>query len=91
MQRIGKKPNCMTVAAAIKEMEKIEMTRQTDGVYRLDHAVTAMQADVITTKMKYDEETDRLKELLDRRKELQAEELLTAVMKSSRSYEDIFR
>ncbi len=81
----------MTVAAAIKEMEKIEMTRQTDGVYRLDHAVTAMQADVITTKMKYDEETDRLKELLDRRKELQAEELLTAVMKSSRSYEDIFR
>ncbi len=47
MQRIGKKPNFMTVAAAIKEMEKIEMARQTDGVYRLDHAVTATQKKIL--------------------------------------------
>ncbi|MFR8905069.1 MAG: hypothetical protein ACLVHS_15050 [Blautia wexlerae] len=33
----------MTVPAAIRELEKIEMTRQTDNVYRLDHAVTAKQ------------------------------------------------
>ena len=33
----------MTVPAAIKELEKIEMTRQTDNVYRLDHAVTSKQ------------------------------------------------
>jgi len=33
----------MTVPAAIKEMEKIEMIRQLDGKYRLDHAVTATQ------------------------------------------------
>lgn len=33
----------MTVPAVIKELEKIEMTRQTDNVYRLDHAVTAKQ------------------------------------------------
>lgn len=33
----------MTVPAAIKELEKIEMVRQPDGIYRLDHAVTATQ------------------------------------------------
>ena len=37
------RPNYMTVPAAVKELEKIEMTRQTDGIYRLDHAVTATQ------------------------------------------------
>lgn len=35
--------NFMTVPAAIKELEKIEMIRQLDGKYRLDHAVTATQ------------------------------------------------
>lgn len=38
-----KKPNYMTVPAALKELEKIVMIRQLDGVYRLDHAVTATQ------------------------------------------------
>ena len=37
------KSNYMTVPAAIKELEKIEMSRQSDGEYRLDHAVTATQ------------------------------------------------
>lgn len=36
-------PNYMNVPAAIKELEKIEMIRQADGIYRLDHAVTATQ------------------------------------------------
>ena len=35
--------NYMTVPAAMKELEKIELIRQFDGVYRLDHAVTARQ------------------------------------------------
>ena len=37
------KANYMNVPAAIRELEKIEMIRQTDGEYRLDHAVTATQ------------------------------------------------
>ncbi len=37
------KSNYMNVPAAIRELEKIEMIRQTDGEYRLDHAVTATQ------------------------------------------------
>ncbi|MFP3153182.1 hypothetical protein LQZ18_01875 [Lachnospiraceae bacterium ZAX-1] len=33
----------MTVPAALRTLEKIEMIRQFDDVYRLDHAVTATQ------------------------------------------------
>jgi len=41
------KPNYLTVPAAIKELEKIEMIKQMDGIYRLDHAVTARQKNVL--------------------------------------------
>lgn len=47
MKRLGKKLNYMTVPAAVKELEKIEMTRQTDNIYRLDHAVTASQKKIL--------------------------------------------
>ena len=33
----------MTVPAEIKDLKKIEMVRQLDNIYRLDHAVTANQ------------------------------------------------
>ena len=33
----------MTVPAALKELKKAEMVRQLDNIYRLDHAVTAVQ------------------------------------------------
>ncbi len=42
-EKMLKKPNYLTVSAALKELEKIVMIRQLDGVYRLDHAVTATQ------------------------------------------------
>lgn len=47
MKRLNKKTNYMTVPAAIKELEKIELTRQTDNVYRLDHAVTKTQKNIL--------------------------------------------
>ena len=47
MKNLDKKPNYMTVPAAIKELQKIEMVRQLDHVYRLDHAVTAMQKNIL--------------------------------------------
>ncbi len=47
MHRSEKKDNFMTVPAALKELEKIEMIRQTDGSYRLDHAVTATQKEIL--------------------------------------------
>lgn len=47
MRKSEKKENFMTVPAALKELEKIEMIRQTDGNYRLDHAVTATQKEIL--------------------------------------------
>ena len=46
-EKLEKKQNSMTVSEAIKELEKIEMTRQTDNVYLLDHAVTAKQKKIL--------------------------------------------
>lgn len=45
--KLEKRPNDMTVPAAIKELEKIEMVRLTDNKYRLDHAVTATQKTIL--------------------------------------------
>ena len=38
VKKLDKKPNYMTVPAAIRELEKIELVRQTDGKYCMDHA-----------------------------------------------------
>ena len=47
MRRPDQKPNYMTVPAALRELEKIEMVRMTDGKYRMDHAVTATQKTIL--------------------------------------------
>ena len=47
MKELQKKKNYMTVPAALKELDKIEIVRQMDGIYRLDHAVTATQKDIL--------------------------------------------
>ena len=45
--RLDKKPNYMTVPAAIKELEKIEMLKGADNEYNLDYAVTATQKTIL--------------------------------------------
>jgi len=47
MKSMAKRPNYMTVPAAIRELEKIEMVRLTDDKYHLDHAVTATQKEIL--------------------------------------------
>ncbi len=47
MLKLDSRPNYMTVPAAIRELEKIEMVRLTDNKYRLDHAVTATQKTIL--------------------------------------------
>lgn len=47
MGKLDKRPNYMTVPAALRELEKIEMVRMTDNQYRLDHAVTATQKNIL--------------------------------------------
>lgn len=46
-ERLDSHPNFMTVPAAIRELEKIEMIRGLDRNYRLDHAVTATQKTIL--------------------------------------------
>ncbi|MFA6931922.1 MAG: transposase [Lentisphaeria bacterium] len=43
-----RKYNFMTVPAAIRELEKIELVRGGDNAYRLDHAVTATQKAILS-------------------------------------------
>lgn len=43
VENMDGKPNYMTVPAAIKELEKIEIVRGLDRIYRMDHAVTKTQ------------------------------------------------
>lgn len=43
------KQKYMTVPAAIRELEKIEMVRRNSGVYKLDHAVTKTQKIILSS------------------------------------------
>jgi len=47
IEKNGKRPNYMTVPSVIRELEKIELSRHMDGVYRLDHAVTRLQREML--------------------------------------------
>jgi hypothetical protein len=47
MKKNNKNDNFMTVPAAVRELEKIEMIRQSDGNYRMDNAVTATQKEIL--------------------------------------------
>ena len=43
------RPNYMTVPAAIRELEKIEMVKRNDGSYRLDHAISKRQKTILAS------------------------------------------
>ena len=49
MLRMETKQKYMTVPAAIRELEKIEMVRRNNGVYKLDHAVTKTQKIILSS------------------------------------------
>ena len=49
MLRLETRPNYMTVPAAIRELEKIEMVRRNEGVYKLDHAVSKRQKIILSS------------------------------------------
>ena len=47
MRRLTVKRNYLTVPAAVREFEKIEMIRGNDGRYRIDHALTRTQKTIL--------------------------------------------
>ncbi len=49
MLKLDKRPNYMTVPAAIRELEKIELVRRNNSRYRLDHAVSKRQKVILSS------------------------------------------
>ena len=47
MIRMESRQKYMTVPAALKELEKIELIKGADNIYRLDHAITATQKAIL--------------------------------------------
>ena len=65
-EMLDKEPNFMTVPAAIKELEKIEMVKGLDGRYRMDHAITKNQKMILGAfRMNADSVRGSAKELAD--------------------------
>ena len=48
MLRLETRSNFMTVPATLRELEKIEMVRRSNGQYRLDHAVSKKQKTILS-------------------------------------------
>ena len=59
------------------------------GTDVLEERILQAQEDVIKAKKKYDASTVILKQLLDKRQAMRVEEVMAAIAKSSRNYEDI--
>lgn len=76
MDKTGKGTNYLTVPAAVKELEKIEMIRMNDGKYHMAQAVTKVEKEILSAfdltdkdiKKKAEELALRIQDI-DRRKE----------------------
>ena len=49
MLSLEQRPNYMTVPAAIRELEKIELIRRNQGSYKLDHAISKRQKVILSS------------------------------------------
>ena len=57
----------------------------------LEQKIRKLETGISKNRQQYDQMTKELKELLDKQKALQSEELMKTIADSSRSYEDILR
>ena len=57
----------------------------------LEQKIRKLETAISKNRQQYDQLTKELKELLDKQKAMQSEELMKAIADSSRSYEDILR
>ena len=86
MKKQEHKQNYMTVPAALKELEKIEMIKGADNIYRLDHAVTATQKAILKafniTAANVQKQADAIAADLERIEKESAEKATVARMKA---------
>lgn len=66
------------------------MARKT-SIGLLEQKISIAQEEVSKAKKRYDAATSNLQKLLDKREALRNEELLSAVAKSTRSYDEIMQ
>ncbi len=64
---------------------------RTIGKDTLEQKISKLETAISKNRQQYDQLTKELKELLDKQKAMQSEELMKAIAGSSRSYEDILR
>jgi len=64
---------------------------RTVGLETLDQKIEKAQSDVVKSKKRYDLAVSTLKDLMDKRDALKRDELINAIMKSEKSYEQILR
>lgn len=57
----------------------------------LEQKISKLETAISRNRQQYDQLTKELKELLDKQKALQSEELMKAIADSTRGYEDILR
>lgn len=57
----------------------------------LEQKISKLETAISKNRQQYEQLTKELKELLDKQKAMQSEELMKAIADSSRSYEDILR
>lgn len=57
----------------------------------LEQKISKLETAISKNRQQYDQLTKELKELLDKQKAMQSEELMKAIVDSSRSYEDILQ
>ena len=57
----------------------------------LEQKISKLETAISKNRQQYDQLTKELKELLDKQKAMQSEELMKAIADSSRSYEEILR
>ena len=62
---------------------------RTTSMETLDHKIEKAQAQVSKTKKQYDAAVATLSDLLDKRDALRRDELVKAIMKSERTYEEV--
>ena len=64
---------------------------RTTGLESLEQKIEKTQMDVVKTKQRYDEAIAVLKDLMNKRDALRRDELITAIMKSSKPYDEILQ
>ena len=59
------------------------------SITSIDSQITKAQDDLVKAKAKYDTTAQKLEELLEKKKEYQAREIMDAFIKSGKSYQEI--